>query len=110
LPQIDVFKTSKNKGNELESGIHTLKNKAVATKLSTIPDVSFNGQYFIYSLEWSEKALIWSINGTEVHRETENIPDEQMYLTFCITLPDVPKSGQLPANMEIDWVRCYKKV
>ena len=61
-------------------------------------------------LEWSEKALIWRINGTEVHRETENIPDEPMYLTFCTTLPDIPKLGQLPASMEIDWIKCYQKM
>ena len=110
LPQIDVFKTSKLKGNELESGIHTIIDKKAATLLTTILDIAFYSQYFIYSLEWSEQALIWKINGTEVHRETKNIPDEPMYLTFCITLPDIPKSGQLPAVMEIDWVRCYKKV
>jgi hypothetical protein len=110
LPQIDVFKTSNTKGNELESGIHTLKNKTAESKLTTIKDVLYKGQYFIYSLEWTEDALIWRINGTEVHRETENIPDEEMYMTFCTTLPKNPKSMQLPASMDIDWIRCYQRV
>ena len=110
-PQIDVFKSTDPKGKSLESGVHTMdfKNKAIHS-LKKISGDKFRGKFFIYSLEWTSQALIWRINGTEVHRETKNIPNEAMYLTFCTTLPEVPKNGQAPAYMDIDWVRCYKKV
>lgn len=111
LPQIDVFKTSKSKGKELESGVHALKEKnKPESLLSSVKGAPFKGQYFIYSLEWSENLLVWKINGKEVLRETKNVPNEPMYLTFCTTLPENPKSSLLPAYMDIDWVRCYKKV
>jgi len=109
LPQIDVFKTSKSKGKELESGVHALVGKKPESLLSTVKGATFKGKYFIYSLEWSENLLVWKINGKEVHKETRNIPNEAMYLTFCTTLPEKPKSMVSSAYMDIDWVRCYKK-
>ena len=111
LPQIDVFKTSFSKGKEIECGIHgtTGTNKTENLKTS-IKGEAFIGNYYIYSLEWSPQALIWKINGTEVHRETKIVPDEAMYLTFCTILTENPKPSLLPAYMEIDWVRCYQKI
>ena len=110
-PQIDVFKSTDPKGKSVESGVHSMDlMKKAAHSLKKISGENFKGKFFIYSLEWTAQAMIWRINGIEVHRETKNIPDEAMYLTFCTTLPEVPKGGQTPAYMDIDWVRCYKKV
>ena len=110
-PQIDIFKSTDPKGKSVEGGIHSMDlMKKVVHTLKKINGEKFSGKFFIYSLEWTPMVLIWRINGIEVHRETRNIPNEPMYLTFCTTLPEVPKSGQVPAYMDIDWVRCYKKV
>ncbi|MDR2928375.1 MAG: glycoside hydrolase family 16 protein [Cytophagaceae bacterium] len=109
-PQIDIFKSTNPKGKSVESGIHTMDSKnKVLHLLKNISGTKFGGHFYIYSLEWTSDLLVWKINGTEVHRETKNIPNEPMYLTFCTTLPENPNSGQIPAYMEIDWVRCYQK-
>lgn len=110
-PQIDVVKSSYKKGKMVDCGLHTLNgSKEVVHKLSKIKGASFTGDFYIYSLEWSPEALIWKINGQEVNRITSNIPNEAMYLTFCTTLPKEPDDRQVPATLEIDWIRCYQKV
>lgn len=108
-PQIDIFKTSFRKNSLVECGLHTGEKEQKSSKMRKINGAKFAGNFFIYSLDWSPESLIWRINGKEVHRQTNNIPQESMYLTFSTTLPAEPKDKQVPGLMEIDWVRCYRK-
>jgi len=62
-------------------------------------------QYFIYTLVWTEKQLIWMINNYEVYRTTSNIPSEQLYLAFNSFIPG--KQHGDTGNLEVDWVRVY---
>lgn len=103
-PQIDIFKTSESK-NVISCGIQTEN----VQKSKIIKGASFKNNYFIYGLIWTENELIWTINGKEVHKENREIPNESMYLTFCSILPQEPNSKNLPASMDIDWIRCYKR-
>ncbi len=108
-PHIDVFKTLFPNGKKLEAGLFSSSSQKEITKhTARINGAKFAGHFFIYSLEWTSKSLVWKINGVEVHRETQNIPQEPMYLSFCTTLPKEPSAKLLPAWLEIDWVRCYK--
>ncbi|TCO06958.1 glycoside hydrolase family 16 protein [Natronoflexus pectinivorans] len=110
LPQLDVFKTSLKKGKALESGIHVSAPEGQALNLlKKITGANFKNGYFIYTLDWSPEALIWKINGIEVHREVKHVPDEPMYLSFCTILPEYPSDNQMPSYMDIDWIRCYRK-
>lgn len=105
-PQIDIFRTTEKNKNAYQCGIQTDKeNRSKLIKGSIL-----NNNFLIYGLNWSADELIWTINGKEVHREVKNIPSDSMYLTFCSILPKEPKTKNLPASMEIDWIRCYKKV
>jgi len=36
--------------------------------------------FFIYTLRWTEKELVWLINDLEVYRTASNIPSEEMYM------------------------------
>jgi hypothetical protein len=109
-PHIDIFKSMYGGGRLLEAGVITNSTKNGLTESTTrIKGARFINKFFIYSLDWSKEALIWKINGVEVFRETKNIPHEPMYMTFCTTLPDEPKENNLPAILEIQWVKCYDK-
>ncbi len=68
----------------------------------------FSNDYHIFSLEWEANKIVWKINGLEVKTISSNVPDEEMYLNFSAGLYSDTTSN-LPANMEIDWVRCYSK-
>jgi hypothetical protein len=62
-------------------------------------------KFFIYSLLWTEKELVWMINNLEVYRTASNIPAEEMYLAFNSFISD--KQHGSTGNLEVDWVRVY---
>ncbi len=109
-PHIDIFKTMYPGGRLLEAGLITdVPDKGLTETTTRIKGARFTNDFYIYSLDWSEKELVWKINGVEVYRQTHNIPKEPMYLTFSSTLPQDPNDKNLPANMEVNWVRCYSR-
>jgi hypothetical protein len=63
-------------------------------------------QFYIYSLRWTAKEMVWSINDLEVYRTSSNIPNEAMYIVFnsFITQNQHPTTGL----MEVDWVKTYQ--
>ena len=64
-----------------------------------------HSSFYIYTLEWTPKELIWYINDLEVHRTTSNVPKENLYLGFNSFLPnkEKPSTGKL----EVDWVKVF---
>ena len=62
-------------------------------------------QFYIYTLIWSEKELIWMINDLEVYRTASNIPIDSMYLAFNSFISNKQKGSA--GNLEVDWVRTY---
>jgi len=109
-PQIDIVKSAFKNGKAVECGLH-IQDKAnkLVHQIRKVTGTKFNNNFYIYTLEWSNEIMIWKINGQEVHRETKNIPNEAMYLSFCTILPQNPTNEMLPGTMEIDWIRCYQK-
>ncbi len=61
--------------------------------------------YYVYSLEWTETELIWFVNNYEVYRTSNNVPQEELFLTFnsFITQTQRPSTGV----MQVDWVRVF---
>jgi len=108
LPQVDVFKYSNNKLYfstfwSDKSGVNGA-NKDV----ESIPASTFTKGYFIYSLEWTPDKLIWKINDLVVKEQTVGVPEESMYVVINSGKFEDGNVSQ-PANLEIDWVRCYQK-
>jgi hypothetical protein len=69
----------------------------------------YASDFFIYSLEWSNQKLVWKINGVTVATSTTGIPHVPMYLNFSSGLYQEANGSVLPAEMEIDWVRCFEE-
>jgi beta-glucanase (GH16 family) len=110
-PHIDIFKSMYPGGRLLDSGLITeVEGKGLTESAKQVKGTKFNNDFYIYSLDWSENELIWKINGVEIYRQTHNIPREPMYLSFSTILPDEPKESDLPAIMEVNWVRFYKRI
>jgi hypothetical protein len=68
----------------------------------------YTSGYFIFALEWKEGSLIWKVNGQPIATQTTGIPNEPMYINFSSGIHNNETVGNLPAAMEIDWVRCYQ--
>jgi hypothetical protein len=62
--------------------------------------------YFIYTLIWNKKELIWLINDYEVYRTSSNVPAEEMFLSFNSFITEGQRGGT--GSMEVDWVRVYE--
>ncbi|HEC44610.1 MAG TPA: glycosyl hydrolase family protein [Bacteroides sp.] len=109
LPHVDVAKVEKGKifygnfwGNIAEKGgVHKKVVKKGAGK--------FTSDFFIYSIEWSPEKIVWKINEKVVLTQTKGIPQDPLYLVFSSGVSNGIGDHQLPATMEVDWVRIYKK-
>jgi beta-glucanase (GH16 family) len=107
LPHIDVAKADKKITFNNFSG-NPIDLKKVSSFSTSVGRSKFSSEFYIYSLEWTPKQLTWKINGVEVASTSKSIPAEPMYIVLSAGLHKDPDTG-FPAEMEIDWVRCYQK-
>jgi len=103
-PHIDLFKTGKGNGFEFR---FIPKEGVQSVQTDKVTGINVNGKYYIYGLEWSEKELVWTLNGLEVGRMQHNLNGEQLYLNIASIVENTPE--QLPINFKIDWIRVFSK-
>ena len=65
----------------------------------------YANDFYIFTLDWTPDKLVWKINDTVALTQTNDVPQEPMYLLFSGGL-DKPVSSM--TAMEIDWVRVYQ--
>lgn len=108
MPHIDIAKASKKLsfGNIWGNAIDTGGAKKFSKKYKR---AKFSGDYFIYTLEWTPGKLTWKINGLEVAATNQGIPEEPLYIVLSAGLHKDMNGSLLPANMDIDWVRCFQR-
>ncbi len=63
-------------------------------------------KFYIYTLVWTDKELIWFINDMEIYRTTLSLPQEEMYLAFNSFIPEKEKGDE--GILEVDWVKVYQ--
>ncbi|GHV65135.1 hypothetical protein FACS1894199_05060 [Bacteroidia bacterium] len=101
-----VILESSNEG--LFAGTVYRSDNAIVNNIQRLDSVKlYNGDY-IFTFEWTKEKMEWRINDTVVKELSENIPKIPMYIGFSLSSLKKVSSGHLPAEMEIDWVRCYK--
>ena len=98
LPHINLFHFDGENIRVGNAGLHKVDGVSIS-------GVS-QSQFYIYTLEWTPRALVWYINNVEVYRTTENIPHEALYLGINSFIPKKmsPKSGKI----EVDWIKVYE--
>lgn len=109
LPHIDVVKAAKkvSMGNYWGSS----SGKGQVSKNETKVSLNrYSSDFFVFSLEWSENQLKWKINGINVNTVREGIPKAPMYINISSSLYTDVRNSVLPAQFEVDWIRCYKQV
>jgi len=97
LPLINIFHYN---GKYITLG-NTNKNLVDGIKIQGINPF----QFYIYTLVWTEKELVWMVNNLEVYRTASNIPKEEMYLAFNSFISQKQKG--CAGSMDVDWVRVY---
>lgn len=97
LPHINIFHFD---GRTMSLGNYT-KNVQDGIEVKGLN----HSEFYIYTLIWTEKELIWQINDLEVYRTVSNIPNEELYLAFNSFIPE--KMHGSVGSLDVDWVRVY---
>lgn len=63
-------------------------------------------QFHVYTLQWTEKELIWKINNLEIYRTASNIPKEEMFMVLNSFIP-AKKHGST-GYFDVDWIKIYE--
>jgi beta-glucanase (GH16 family) len=97
-PHINIFHCN---GKEIQMGVvHQNSGDGI-----TIKGID-TSKFYIYTLEWTNDALVWYINNLAVLRVRHNIPQESMFLVFNSFIPE--NMGGEEGLLEVDWVRVYQ--
>jgi len=109
LPHVDIAKLEKGKLNYGSFWGNIAEKGGVQKKISKKGGNKFSSDFYIYSLEWTPEKMVWKINNAPVLTQTQGIPQESMYLVLSAGISNGIADHQLPAKMEVDWVKVYKK-
>ena len=102
-PHINICKCE---NGEIEVGIYW--SSKFETKYTSARVKGLNlSKFFVYSLEWNEKEIIWYINDLEIFRTSNFMPQEDMYPMINSFIAEGKKAGE--ADFEIDYIKVYRK-
>ncbi len=110
VPQIDIIRYNSKSSKKIRIGSHLKDGDSFKNISHEITGANFSDNFFIFSLEWTSDKLIWKINGETIKEMSTNIPQHTMYMVFSSHLLEDKIPANLPTSMDIDWVRCYKRV
>jgi len=115
-PEIDIMQVLGDSPTKLHVHLHTVDTTGVVKSYgsgSTESDLSQD--WHVYGLLWTNDALVWYLDGTEVWRYGGgDIPNEPMYLVANLTVggdyagPPDPATA-FPATFEIDFIRIWQQ-
>ena len=97
LPHVNIFHFD-GKKIQVGNANKTVFDSAVVTGINA-------SDFYIYTLMWNKKELIWMINDVEIYRTSSNVPNEEMFLTLNSFIPETSHGGA--GSLEVDWIRVY---
>jgi beta-glucanase (GH16 family) len=109
LPHIDVARASKKISVGSYWGNPNAKG-GVDKKAACMSRDHYGFDYYIFSLEWTKDKLTWKLNGVPAYTSTQGVPQAPMYININSALYKDVDGPVLPAEMEVDWVRCYGQI
>lgn len=109
LPQIDIARASKKIRVGTYFGNPNVKG-GVDKQAHSMSRSMYGSDFQVFSLEWSRERLTWKINGVPICSTTRGVPQVPMYINISSSLYQDVNGSVLPADVEVDWVRCYSPV
>ncbi len=109
LPQLDIARASDKIRVGSYFGNPNVKG-GVDKKAAALSRQKYGKDYQIFSLEWTPEKLVWKINGVTLYKTTRGIPQVPMYINVSSSLYKDVNGSVLPAEVEVDWIRCYQNV
>lgn len=109
LPHIDIARAGKKISVGNFWGNPNVKGGVDKRTLSMSRN-RYGFDYCIFSLVWTKDRLVWKLNGVPVRSTSEGVPHIPMYININSSLYKEVDGSVLPAEVEVDWVRCYQRV
>lgn len=109
LPHLDLVKYDRNRINLGSYWGNISEKGGLKKKLFRTGGGKYTSDFFIYTLEWSPEKISWKINDLEAVSQADNIPQDPMYIVISAGVTGQVSDSQLPAAMEIDYVKVYRK-
>lgn len=108
LPHVEVFKFDLADTKNMH--IHTFSGDInQPSKMQVkVKGLDFGKGYFIFTLEWTAKSLVWKVNGYTVFETAENVPQTPMFLNLASGLRPQESNPGGKNELSIDWVRVYQ--
>jgi len=107
LPQLDIARASDKIRVGSYFGNPNVKG-GVEKKAASLSRDKYGKDYQIFALEWTSDKLIWKINGVTIYTTTRGVPQVPMYINISSALYQDVNGSVLPAEVEVDWIRCYQ--
>ncbi len=107
LPQLDIARASDKIRVGSYFGNPNVKG-GIDKKAASLSRDKYGKDYQIFSLEWTPDKLVWKINGVTIYTTTQGVPQVPMYINFSSSLYKDVNGSVLPAEVEVDWIRCYQ--
>ncbi len=111
-PEVDIFKTGEKKNSYSTTNFfgNPLKPKSLDFSRRIITSHDYSKDFYIYALEWTPDKLVWKVNDVVVFEQTENIPQEPMYIMLSSGIADTSKKNPpVSAKMDVDWIKVYQE-
>jgi len=109
VPQITILNSNFKNNKKFECGTHLSTDTGSSQiTLKKCKGPNLVSDFHIISIEWTSEKITWKINGVTVNEQTKNIPKGAMYLNLSSHILQDLKNPNLPATMEVDWIKCYE--
>jgi beta-glucanase (GH16 family) len=102
-PQVNLIEM----GAKNRLGLLTKSTDGIHAECESISGLK-NGEFYIFSLEWTAQNLTWAINGREILQISNQVPSLKMHINAASIVAKEPSTG-LPHQFEIDWIRFYQQ-
>lgn len=78
-----------------------------AQKLSAVTDLKPESDFYIYSLEWNSKKIVWRVNGVEVYSQSSAVPQDEMFVNISANVIGDGKIAD--ADLLVEWIKVYSE-
>lgn len=112
-PEIDIFEHLGRDPNTLFFSLHSPDGRGAKSKTVDYKGADFTADYHVYAVDWRPDLLVWSVDGVERARMTENIPHEPLYPVLNLALGTewpgpVTAATPLPSGLDVAYVRVFQ--
>ncbi len=107
LPHIDIARASKKIAMGNFWGNPNAKG-GIDKRMVSINRDKYGFDFYIFSLEWTKDRITWKLNGIPVYSTNIGVPQMPMYVNINSAVYQDINGSVLPAELEVDWVRCYQ--